>query len=379
MSVVCIPLDRTDRSDAANPPEPLPSESPSPILDTKSRKLAPPRSSSRKRSRLSDDSFVPSPRMNLNNITPEEEALRCAEAEILFPKYAAKYNARKRGKNGAQGGSRGYDPRYLPDSEYRGQQTPIILCASDLKDTQRAKIQQYFKNDCQFPGERKSKKIPSERAVFDEKKWEEAQLNRCRPEFIEPPPPGSLDDTPIFGHKKTKDPGDQKIMDSFIMALKQAMGDDYIDINDLRYFPRSDGRVYTFQKAGSKTERRMKNGHLDVTVFLRNREIQRKLETVKNDCLLKGIHWTEELEEACEMAIIRYVDPNTVCKGRTYFSIQDELGVHDDHYSPPEPLAIEKVTTPCGLDEDGLAKTFFWSEKRQRMVSFEEVRQQAEN
>jgi hypothetical protein len=297
----------------------------------------------------------------------------------LFPKYAAKFFA-KHGKDKSRRGPNSEATRYLPDSEYRGEASNVALCTPDsLKEPQRTKTIQYFRNDCLFPGEKRTKRPQHETKPFDETAWDEAQVNRLKPVFVNPPPLGSLDDQPIFGRKKTKDPADQEVMDSFIIALRQEMGEDYFDINEVRYYPRSDGRVHLFKPSGAKKEHQMKNGHLDVDVFLRNRQIRRQLNIIKESHLFQGIPWTAELEERYERDIVHFVDTRTVCPGRTLFSMQDDLGIEDDRYSAPEPLNREAVTPPMGLNEEGLGQSYFWSERAGRMVTFEEERRRRQS
>lgn len=376
IQVRCEPASDTDLS-SDSPPTPSPSPTSASSSETEKRKSTPPTPSftPRKRRKSEEDILVrESSRLHpAEEITSQERELRRAEAAILFPKYAAKFNA-KHTKSNQRVSSQVQDLGYLPDSEYRGQEQQDFLCMPNLQGTQLAKIQQYFKDNCQFAGERKYKKTPVRTEPFDEEKWEEDLQNRIRPSFIEPPPPESLDNQPMFGRKKTQDPTDQCKMDSFIMALKQAMGDDYIDLNDLRYYPRSDGRVYTFKLRGSKKEKQMKNGHLDVTTFLRNREIKRELEVIKNNRAMNGLPWDDAIEEEHEREIIRYVNPRTVCRGRTYDSIQHDLGVQNDRYSPPELLNREAIIPPAGMEEEGLGKTYYWSDREGGMVTIGEER-----
>ena len=86
-------------------------------------------------------------------------------------------------------------------------------------------------------------------------------------------------------------------MDSFVLALRREMGDEYFDINGIRYYPRSNGRVETFYDEKSRRLKCMKYGHLDVDIFLRNREIERCLEKIRMVYLMKRIPWTDEVEE----------------------------------------------------------------------------------
>jgi hypothetical protein len=300
--------------------------------------------------------------------------LRIAEAAILFPKYAAKFITKRARTNSYKNGT-AKAPLYLPDSEYRGEERPDLLCVPEMSPSQKAESFQFFKDGCQSSGKRKKQQRPIITAPLDEEKWESDLSNRIRPEFITPPSLGSLDLQPIFGRKKTRDPADQYIMDSFIMELKKAMGDDYFDINEVRYFPRSDGRVYAFKSTGSKKEKQMKYGHLDVTVFLRNREIRRQLQFIKDCHLLKGLPWSDAIEETYEREIIEYVNPETVSLGRTYHSLHLDLGIETDQYSAPDPLKFEATAPPEGMSEGELGTGYFWSDRAGRMVSIQEERE----
>jgi len=199
-----------------------------------------------------------------------------------------------------------------------------------------------------------------------------------QPAFIIPPEKGSFDH-PLLRSKGVVNPEDRVIMDSFVLALRQEMGDEYFDINALRYYPRSNGRVATFYDEKSRRLKCMKYGHLDVDVFLRNREIERCLEKMRMVYLMKRIPWTDEVEEEWDRRIVTFVKPFTVCKGRTLYSMQHDLGIEDVRYCPPKQLNEAIYESHVGADMEDLGKTFYWSEKAGRMVSVEELRRERQH
>jgi hypothetical protein len=117
---------------------------------------------------------------------------------------------------------------------------------------------------------------------------------------------------------------------------------------------------------------------LDVDVCIRNREIGRSLDLVRFVYQNQGLEWTEEEEEAWDQEMVRYVNPRTVCPGRTFLS--ENYDGDDERYSPPELLSEAAYAPPTGTCAEDLGTKFYWSGHAGRMVSAEELRvQQQEN
>ena len=87
----------------------------------------------------------------------------------------------------------------------------------------------------------------------------------------------------------------------------------------------------------------------------------------------QGLEWTEEEKEAWDQVIVRYVDPRTVCPGRTVLS-ENYVSDSDERYSPPELLNEATYASPGGTCPEGLGSEFYWSGHAGRMVSVEELR-----
>lgn len=313
------------------------------------------------------------------HLTREERDLRIAEASILFPKYMALQNAKRvklNTNNKCQSGTSENPYLYLPSSEYSDTWNPQHYhCAPSADAKKGSKVHRYFELDCRKPGQPMARNAPYEmemNPLFYDLEWNQSIAPR-RPEFISPPEKGTLDY--ILSSKNVNNPEDRVHMDSFVLTLRREMGEDYFDINSLRYYPRSNGRRYTFEDVKQKLKC-MKNGHLDVETFLRNREIERYLENIRMTYLINRVPWTEEVEEEWDQKIVKFVNPYTVCKGRTFFSMQDDLGIEDDRYCAPEKLDKAVYQPPVVLDEEELGKTFYWSVKAGRMVSVDELRRE---
>ena len=122
----------------------------------------------------------------------------------------------------------------------------------------------------------------------------------------------------------------------------------------------------------------MKNGGLDVDNCIRNREIDRALGLVKFMYQNQGLEWTEEEEETWDQEMVRFVNPRTVCPGRTFFCENNDAD--DERYSPPGLLNEAVYAPPKRASPDELGSQFYWSAHAGRMVSVEELRvQQQEN
>jgi hypothetical protein len=309
-------------------------------------------------------------------LTEEERNLRIDEANILFPKYMAKHNA-KRAKQAESKRQSSNPLLFLPNSEYHTLWDPDInRCQPNLSIKEREKTVSYFKADCRNPGEPIARNIPCEmesNPLYYDLEWNQ-KLHPRAYQVITPPEKGSLPNLPTPG-KKVKNPVDRVTMDSFILALKEQMGDNYFDINELQYFPRSDGRVELLNTEKSRRWKQMKNGIYDVTHFLRNRQLDRCLEMIKEIFQIIKLPWNDEIAETFERKLVHFVDPLTVAKGRSYFLEQDEYGIQDPGYLPAEPMAKEVYEPPAGMSEEGLGRDFYWSEHAGRMVSVNEMRE----
>jgi hypothetical protein len=312
-------------------------------------------------------------------ISPAERDLRIAEADILFPKYTERYNQKRaKGRSSKRDGNSESSRLYLPDSEYQTKWEPEILkSAPSLIPAENPKLVQYFQRDCRNLGAPLAKYGPNETEndpLFYDLEWNQ-RLAPLQQVFLDPPAPRSLDDQPIFSSKKDVDSDGRVLMDSFIMELKKELGVDYVDRNEMRYFPRSDGRAYSFWDSKSRKYKQMKNGHIDIETFRYNRFIMRITDKVKLLLETEGIPWTEEVEDEWRERIAHFVNPFTVEKGRSFFMEQEELGIEDERYHPPERLGKEQYEAPPGMTDDDLGQKFYWSELKGRMVSVQELRQ----
>ena len=351
---------------AANPEPPVPV------------KLTPSRSRKRKNSALKclSTGLVATG----DGLSDEERNLRMAEASILFPKYMACQNSKRVKLNGDA--RRGKLPplTYLPDAEYTTKWETYYQCSPLIDVKSKSRICKFFESDCRIPGSAIARNASAERELnplsYDQE-WNQ-RIQMFRQEFIDPPEPGSLDSLPILRGKGVQNPEDQVKMDSFVIALRREMGGEYVDINMARYFPRSDGRVHTFPDEKGRRSVRMKNGGLDMDICIRNREIDRAMDLVRFVYQNQGLEWAEEEEEAWDREIVRYVNPRTVCPGRTFFS--ETCAADDERYSPPELLSEAAYAPPRGCCDEELGTKFYWSERAGRMVSVEELRiQRQEN
>jgi hypothetical protein len=171
-------------------------------------------------------------------------------------------------------------------------------------------------------------------------------------------------------------PQHKPLFDSFVLELKRAMGSNYIDLNELRYYRRSDRRADPFWDEKAKKFKTMKNAGCDIEILLRNRDIDRCVKAVKLLYEIKGLPWNEDIEEEWDRRIVQFVNPKTVCKGRSFEYEQRDRHVTDERYASPEPLERKIIEPPVGMHEDDLGGKYFWSEKEGRMVSMEESRQQ---
>jgi hypothetical protein len=345
-----------------------------------SRNISTP-ASSRSRSRkrvveqpLREPSYVDPPG---EFISPAERELRIDEARFLFPKYMAKENS-KRAQNTDSRRQSDRDPLlFLPGSQYKGHWEADYYCCSPSLDPKRREITvNYFKADCRNRGEPISYYAPapleSDPDYYDQE-WNQ-RVNPLVCGTIVPPEKGSLD--MVFSHKKVKHPQWRVIMDSFVLALKKEMGDDYFDVNEIQYYPRSDRRVHQFYHEKSRKYKQMKNGVFDVEHCLRNRTIERNVADIKKIYQDHKYRWTDEIAAEWERRIIQFVNPYTKVMGRTHFSEQEDLGIEDDRHLPVEPMAEEIFRCPPGSSDEDLGKTFYWSELAgRRMVSVEEKRQ----
>ena len=302
-------------------------------------------------------------------LNEQERNLRMAEATILFLNSDSK---------------RSKQPllTYLPTSEYTTKWETYYQCPpSDMDRKSRSKVCKFFESDCRVPGSAVARNATAERELnpfYYDQEWNQ-RLNPIRPGFIDPPEKGSLDNQPILNGKGVQKREDRVKIDSFVVALQREMGSDYIDINTAKYFPRSDGQAHLFPDEKGRRSVRMKNGGLDVDICIRNRQIDRALDLVRFVYQNQGLEWTEEEEEAWDQEIVRYVDPRTVCSGRTVLS-ENYVSDSDERYSPPELLNEAVYAPPGGTCPEGLGSEFYWSGHDGRMVSVEELRvRQQEN
>ena len=345
-------------------------EPPSPPLPDKA---CPPRSRKRKVCELKPD-VGPSE----ESISDEERNLRIAEAEVLFPKYMADRNSKRVKVNADSTRNKLPLLTFLSSSEYTTKWEDYYQCSPSLGTKSRSKVLRFFESDCRVPGSAAARNATAERELnplYYDQEWNQ-RVNIFCPGFIDPPGMGSLDTNPILRGRGIRSAQNRVKMDSFILALQREMGTEYVDINTARYFPRSDGRVYTFPDEKGRRLLRMKNGELDMDVCIRNREIDRAMDLVRFVYQNQGLEWTEEEEEAWDREIVRYVNPRTVCHGRTFFS--ENCAVDDDRYSPPELLNERAYAPPTETCAEELGTMFYWSERAGRMVSVEELRVEKE-
>jgi len=89
-------------------------------------------------------------------VSPEELALRKREAEILFPKYMARYNDQRI--------RRGFKPvETLPSSNYQTEWGhEWTLCRVFMTPREKEKVIHYFQHDCLWPAERKKRREEEE-------------------------------------------------------------------------------------------------------------------------------------------------------------------------------------------------------------------------
>jgi len=313
-------------------------------------------------------------------LTEEERNLRMAEATILFPKYMACQNSKRVKHNSNARRSKQPLLTYLPSSEYTTKWDMYYQCPPSMDSKSRTKVCKFFESDCRVPGSAVARNATAERELnplYYDQEWNQ-RINPFRPAFIDPPEEGSLDSQPILNGKGAKNPEGRVKMDSFVLALQREMGLDYVDVNTARYFPRSDGRAHLFPEEKGRRSVQMRNGGLDVDVCIRNREIGRSLDLVRFVYQNQGLEWTEEEEEAWDQEMVRYVNPRTVCPGRTFLS--ENYDGDDERYSPPELLNEAVYAPPTGTCAEDLGTKFYWSGHAGRMVSVEELRvQQQEN
>lgn len=315
------------------------------------------------------------------SLTQKERDLRIAEANVLFPKYMATHNAKRVKVNTdtkRQPGAPAKPLLYLPTSEYSNWH-PYYQCSAIVDIKTRTKVLRFFELDCRNPGSPIARNCPNEKEMdplYYDLEWNQ-RIAPLQPVFIVPPEKGSFDHY-LLRSKGVVNPDDRIVMDSFVLALQREMGGEYFDINGIRYYPRSNGRVATFYDEKSRRLKCMKYGHLDVDIFLRNREIERCLEKIRMVYLMKRIPWTDEVEEEWDRKIVKFVNPFTVCKGRTFYSMQQDLGIEDERYCPPKQLNDAGDEPPLGADAEELGKSFYWSARAERMVSVEELRRERE-
>lgn len=347
-----------------------------------SQKLSPSRSKKRKLiDQMPDESFYIDPPDE--TLSAGERSLRIAEASVLFPEYMASYNAKRvklqhTDTKRQQSSTAERQLLFLPSTEYTSTWHSYYHCSPTIDEKSRVKALRYFDLDCRNPGTPIAKNAPNEKEM--DPLYYDLELNQriapLGPELIVPPEKGSLDNQWIFSSKGVVNSADRVIMDSFVLALRREMGDDYFDINALRYYPRSNARRESFYDEKSRRMKSMKNSVLDVDVFLRNRQIERQIEKIRQIYLNKQCDWTDKVEEEWDRRIVQFVNPYIACKGRTFYSMQDDLGIEDDRYSPPQVLHEETFGLPVGTNLDGLGTTVVWSAKANRMVSVDELRRE---
>ena len=314
-----------------------------------------------------------------DGLSDDERNLRMAEASILFPKYMACQNSKRVKLNTDSKRSKQPPLTFLPNSEYTSKWDAYYRCLPSMDVKSKTKICKFFESDCRVPGSAIARNATAERELnplYYDQEWNQ-RVEMFRPEFIEPPEPGSLDSQPVLSGKGVQNPADRVKMDSFVVALQREMGGEYVDVNTARYFPRSDGRANILHDEKRRRPLRMKNGGLDIDVCIRNREIDRAMDLVRFVYQNHGLEWTEEEEEAWDREMVTYVNPRTVCPGRTLLS--ENGAAEDEQYSPPELLNEAVYAPPMGRCEEELGIKFYWSQYAGRMVSVEElrVRQQA--
>jgi hypothetical protein len=313
-------------------------------------------------------SSLPAPDIELGDyVSPEEEDLRVAEAQILFPKYMERTNKRKSGDTKVS---------YLPSAEYGPWEQGLYRCPPKMKKPQLTRTLNYLNRDCREPGarlaENVSNPIESDPSYYDQE-WNQ-RLKHNGPVYIDPPQKGSLAVTPTFSSRKVLDPSNRLAYDSFVLELKRQMGSKYIDPEELRYYPRNDARVAMWDEK-SKTHKVKRNEQYDVELYLRNRDIERRVSRIKDLYENRGLLWNDEIAEEWENRIVRNVNPETVCAGRTHYSKERDLGIEHEKDASPEPLDPETIAPPAGMHEDDLGRDFYWSEKEGRMISMEQLRQ----
>jgi hypothetical protein len=376
-------------------------------------------SPSRKRKRIKESVYTSRFRVEPpgENPTDEERALRIAEAEILFAQYMASMNSArcKRTKSTGRSEHGRYPLLYLPSKSYENWDGYYQCSPHALEDiSQKSRIGQLFGQDCREPGQPVAKYGPNpielDSRHYDQE-WNQ-RVNSLSAPVMESLEYGSLDNKPTFAMKRVKRPENSEKMDNFIRALRTEMGASYVDRNELCYFPRSNGRVGLVHDDDKGNPTHMKNSHLDMDLRLRHREINQKLEIVKEQHRLAGFTWNDFIEQMWEDRIVKFVDPIMKAQGRSHFLEQEELGIkiNPEMWSPPErmdtgynselhccrghppinrPADIDvhqekPETALTALDEicDGLVNVppedlgtkVYWSESRQGIVSMEEMR-----
>lgn len=277
------------------------------MLDASSKAISQKSSPNRSRKRKlvdqmpDESSYIDPPDETL---TPEERSLRIAEASILFPKYMSSYNAKRvklprADTRRQQSGTTERRLLFLPSTEYTGAWHQYYHCPPTSDEKTRNKVLRYFDLDCRNPGTPIAKNVRNEKEMNP--LYYDLELNQriapFGPAFIIPPEKGSLDNQRVFSSKGVVNPADRVIMDSFVLALRREMGDEYFDINALRYFPRSNARMESFYDEKSRRMKSMKNSVFDVDVFLRNRQIERQIEKIRERYLNKQYDWTDKIEE----------------------------------------------------------------------------------
>lgn len=311
-------------------------------------------------------------------VSPQEKELRVAEVNILFPKYMERYQSRRTRSNCPRRQSGDKKVSYLPSEEYAVPwEHRVYRCAPSMDKKELTKTCQYFKQDCRNPGSPIARNAPNSienDPLYYDLEWNR-RLNPIGPEFINPPEKGSLAVIPSFSTKKVLNPLHRSAYDSFVLELKKEMGTKYVDPEELRYYRRSNGRVAPFWDEMSKKFKVMKNAKYDFELCLRDRDISRCVSAVKALYEIRGIRWNDNIEKEWDKRIVRFVDPRTVCEGRSYYSEERELGIERERYASPEPVDPKIITPPAKLDEDDLGEKFYWSEKEGRMVSMVQLRQ----
>ena len=309
-------------------------------------------------------------------ISPEEKELRVAEANILFPKYMGRYKA-KRTRSGCPRRQSGDQKlSYLPSEEYAVPwEHGVYRCAPSMEKKKLTRTLQYFQQDCRNPGSPLAKNVanPIENdPLYYDLEWNQ-RLNPIGPKLMNPLQKGSLAVFPSLSTRKVLNPLHRSAYDSFVLELKKEMGTRYIDPEELRYYCRSDGRASPFWDEKSKKYKVMKNAKYDLELCLRNRDIARCVSAVKALYEFRGIRWNDDIAEEWDKRIVRFVDPRTVCEGRSYYSEERELGIEHERYASPEPVDPKIIAPPAGMDDDDLGVKFYWSEKEGRMVSMEQM------